>query len=146
MEECSVCYSDNYIQNSRFACQHPLCISCLYNLKEMKCPICRTIKTIPYIVCKINKITVYCPITKWINYVFSLEYKNRLSKFLFNRRTNKKIILFVNRIRKEHKFLIINKQILELDEFSKHNLIDYIMNKRFSNVNRDILKSMLIRM
>ena len=39
MQECLVCFSNNWVANT--PCQHYICLHCIFKLKKDECPMCR---------------------------------------------------------------------------------------------------------
>jgi hypothetical protein len=142
-EDCSVCFSSNYIQNDRFICQHPLCIECYIKLDAKRCPVCRSSDRFDIYDIQVQN-RIICVESRHLNgfVVHSTYYRKHMNRFL-KARLNPDIVLRVNHLLRQDKFILIKGFHYNVGMLSDHELIDLVLNKRFNQMNTTILKSLL---
>ena len=82
-ECCSVCLEDDYKQNNKFICNHPLCHECYNKLNKKLCPICRSDKINLYEP-KINKSLSSHSSNEMINFYDYCYQPKRNTRYLYN--------------------------------------------------------------
>jgi hypothetical protein len=135
-EDCCVCFSSNYIQNSRLACEHPLCNYCFYRLEKKICPLCRSDKMIEFVnVKQVRNKLIYVSVNKLIKYTTqSFHYQEYMEKFIKLRRTTT-IISKVNRFLPNHKFIFLRNEYVSLGDMNPNELLKFAFGKNSIGLN-----------
>ena len=140
LEPCSVCYSENYLQNTHFVCNHALCTSCFIKLRTHHCPICRSAKQHPILKIEINNYkNRYVSIqilTKFV--IHDRDYKMKMNTFL-KERVKKDFIKKVNRYRPFNRFILVKGQYLSISDMSNEELTTYVIYNSIAMKNKSII-------
>ena len=139
-EPCSVCYSENYLQNTHFICNHALCTSCFIKLRAPYCPICRSAKTHPILKIEINNYkNRYVSIqilTKFV--IHDRDYKIKMNLFL-KERVKKDFIKKVNTYRPFNRFILVKGQYLSISDMTNQELTNYVLYNSIAIKNKNII-------
>lgn len=140
MNPCSVCYSENYLQNSHFLCSHPLCTSCFIKLRTPHCPLCRSTKTHPILKIEINNYrNRYISIQILTKFVINdRDYKTKMNRFL-RERVKKDFIKKVNNYRPYNRFILVKGQYLSLSDMTNQELTTYCLYNSIAIKNKNII-------